>query len=359
MKQVLKNYYEILGVQKSASKEEIKAAYRKLVKEYHPDLNKDVDENILKEINEAYHVLSDDQKRKEYDELLRNPQESKIKDFMEYINEFIESILKGEREEKPRKGEDIKLKINLTLEEAYFGTQKEIEYEKWVLCPTCNATGTIGELKKVKCDLCGGTGKRVSGIFSFPRPCSVCKGKGYIVLNPCPDCLGRKRVTQKVRLKVSIPPFTDENDTLVVEGKGHTGFKGREPGDLYLRVNLLPHNIFRKNGLDLYSDLYISYPKAVLGGTEKFEALDKEILDIFIQPGTEINSQKVIPKKGYKNSKGQEGNLILNIKLKIPKDISQKQRKILEELAKLENDTSILKEESKNPITNIISKFIK
>lgn len=329
----LKDYYAILGIRREATEVEIKSAYRQLAKEYHPDVNKDY-EDFFKEINEAYSVLSDKEKRKEYDSLLINPDESKIKNFTEYIQEFINSIFNGEKEQKPKKGEDIRLKLMLSIEEAYLGCTKEIEYEKWIACPDCEGRGyTSTEPDKIKCEACEGTGKRVSGIFSFPRPCSVCKGRGYIIKNVCSTCLGRKRIAKKTKLIIHVPPQTNDEDILKVPNKGHSGFGKKEPGDLYLRVSILPHQIYKKIGNDIYIELPISYATAVLGGNVKFKWLDGKDLDIFIQPGAECGSQKVIPGIGFKG-----GNAVFNIKIQIPKDISKKQRKLLEELKKTEEE---------------------
>ncbi len=325
----LKDYYAILGVEKNATEAQIKLTYRQLAKEYHPDVNKDY-EDFFKEINEAYSVLSDKDRRKEYDNLLINPDESKIKNFTEYIQEFINSIFSGEKEQKPKKGDDIRLKLFLNLKEAYFSTSKEVEYEKWIPCPDCNAKGYIGEPDKVKCEACEGTGKRISGIFSFPRPCSVCRGKGYIIKNVCSTCLGRKRIAKKSKIIVEIPSKTDEGDTLKVIGKGHAGMGNREPGDLYFRVFITDYDIYKKVGNDIHADLSITYPTAVLGGNVKVKWLDDSYMDVFIQPGAECGSQKVIPGLGFNG-----GNLIFHLKIQIPKNLSKKERKLIEELQKL------------------------
>ncbi len=341
----LKDYYAILEVSKDATQEQIKAAYRQLAKEYHPDINRDY-EDFFKEINEAYNVLNDKERRKEYDSLLINPDESKIRNFTEYIQEFINSIFNGDKDQKPRKGEDIRIKLLLSIEEAYLGASKEIEYEKWVPCPDCNAKGYAGaEPDKVKCEACDGTGKRVSGIFSFPRPCSVCKGRGYIIKNLCSTCLGRKRIAKKSKLRIEVPPFTNDDDILKVPGKGHYGFGNKEPGDLYLRVSIAPHEVYKKVGNDIYVELSISYPTAVLGGNIKFRWIDGKDMDIFIQPGAECNSQKVMPGLGFNG-----GNAIFNLKIQIPKSLSKRQQKLIEELKKLE-------EENQDSIFSIVKKF--
>ncbi len=335
MRSAIKDYYKVLGIDRNASKEEIKKAYRRLARLYHPDRNPDPSaEEKFKEINEAYHVLSDEEKKSEYDRILRSGDENKFRDFLEYIQEFIESIVKGEREKakKPKRGQDIRLKLYLSLEEAAFGTEKEIEYERWIDCPDCEGKGVRGKAETVVCHACEGKGRRVSGIFSFPRPCSVCRGKGFIVKNPCPTCFGRGRVTTHAKIKVNIPPATDEGEVLKVPEKGHFGMNGGKPGDLYLRVFLKEHPVFRKVGADLHMEKLISYPLAVLGGTTRVPTLEGEE-EVFVQPGTECGSTKTLPQKGFPTPGGR-GNLIITFRIEVPKNINGKQKKLVEKLAR-------------------------
>lgn len=338
----IKDYYRILQVERTATKEDIKRAYRRLAREWHPDVNPDPSaKERFREINEAYHVLSDDDKRQEYDRILQSGDEKKYRDFMEYIQEFLESIWQGmRRAPKPRRGQDIRLKIELTLEEAAFGTEKEIEYERWIDCPPCEGRGYLGEPDKVVCPACGGTGRRVSGIFNFPRPCSLCKGRGYIIKNLCPTCGGRGRVARKSRVRVSIPSGTDEGDVLKISGLGHTGERGGEAGDLYLRVSLKPHEVFHKVGRDLHMVQFISFPMAVLGGTLKVKGLGGEELEVFLQPGTECGSTKTLPGKGFPSSAGA-GNLVITFRIQVPKEINAGLRSLLEKLAKELGDDGV------------------
>ncbi len=359
MGSAIKDYYAILGVEKSATKEEIKKAYRKLARLYHPDRNPDPEaEEKFKEINEAYHVLSDDEKKEEYDRILRSGDESKFRDFMEYIQEFIESIIKGEREKakRPKKGQDIRLKLYLTLEEAAFGSEKEVEYERWIDCPDCEGKGVKGKAETVVCHACEGKGRRVSGIFSFPRPCSVCRGKGFIVKNPCPTCFGRGRVTTQAKIKVTVPPATDEGEILKVPEKGHFGVHGGKPGDLYLRVFLQEHPTFKKVNNDLYMEKLISYPLAVLGGVTKIKSLEGEDMEVFVQPGTECGSTKTIPEKGFPLPDGRRGNLIISFRIEVPKNLSGKQRKTIEKLAKDLGEEGV---DIKGGITERVKNWIK
>ncbi|MCS7263040.1 MAG: DnaJ domain-containing protein [Aquificaceae bacterium] len=338
----IKDYYRILQVERTATKEEIKKAYRRLAREWHPDVNPDPSaKERFREINEAYHILSDDARRQEYDRILQSGDEKKYRDFMEYIQEFLEGIWQGmRRAPKPRRGQDIRLRVELTLEEAAFGTEKEVEYERWIDCPHCRGLGHVGEPEKVVCHACGGTGRRVSGIFNFPRPCSLCKGRGYLIKNLCPTCGGRGRVAKKSKVKVSIPPGTDEGEVLKVAGFGHTGERGGEAGDLYLRVSLKPHHVFRKVGRDLHVEHFISFPMAVLGGTLKIKGLGGEEIEVFLQPGTECGSTKTLPGKGFPSSVGA-GNLVVTFRIQVPKEVSSRLRGLLEKLAKELGDEGV------------------
>ncbi|WP_461832654.1 DnaJ C-terminal domain-containing protein [Aquifex sp.] len=354
----VKDYYEILGVSRDATKEEIKKAYRKLVRIYHPDINPDPKAaEKFKEINEAYHVLVDDERRSEYDAILNRNDVGKFRDFLEYIQEFVESIIQGEKGKKkrPRKGQDIKMKLPLSLEEAGLGCEKEITYNRWMDCPDCGGMGVRGEAETVICHACNGEGRRVSGIFNFPRPCSVCRGKGFIIKNPCPTCYGRGRVSVQHRIKITVPPGTEEGEVLKVPEKGHLGYFGGKPGDLYLKVVLKEHPVFKKVGKDLHMEKVISYPIAVLGGTVKIPTLEGEEEEVFIQPGTECGSTKTIPGKGYPYNGGR-GDLIIHIRIGVPKNISKKERKLIEKLAELMGEEGVYKEEG---FTDRIKKLIK
>ncbi len=344
---MMKDYYTILGVSRDATTEEIKKAYRRLAKEYHPDVNPDPSaQEKFKEINEAYCVLSDEQKRAKYDQILKSGDEKSYRDFMEYIQDFVEGIWQGmRRAPKPKRGQDIRLKLELSLEEAAFGCEKEVEYERWIDCPSCKGKGYEGEPEKVVCHACGGTGRRVSGIFSFPRPCSVCKGRGYIIKNLCPSCAGRGRVAKRSKVKVQIPPYTDEGEVLKIVGFGHTGERGGEPGDLYLRVVLREHPVFKKVGKDLYMEKFISFPLAVLGGTTKVKTLEGKEVEVFVQPGTECGSTKTLPGLGYPSPQGR-GNLYITFRIEVPKEISSNLRSLLEKMAKEIKDEGVNQRES-------------
>ncbi len=339
----MKDYYRILGVGKDASAEEIKKAYRRLARKYHPDRNPDPSaQELFKEINEAYHVLSDAVKRREYDRLLRTGDEKGVRDFVEYIQRFIDNLMR-ERSRKPKRGQDIRLRLSLTLEEAAFGTEKEIEYERWVDCPQCGGKGVVGRADTAECHACGGKGRRVSGIFSFPRPCSVCGGRGYILRNPCPTCYGRGRAATATRIRVTVPAGTDEGDVLKVPGKGHTGLNGGRSGDLYLRVVLREHPLFRKVGKDLHLEKSVSYPLAVLGGVTKIPTLEGGEVEVQVPPGTACGSTETIPGAGFPTTDGR-GDLIVTFRVDVPANVSPRQRRLLLQLAETMGEEGVERE---------------
>ncbi len=334
----MKNYYSILGVNRGASLEEIKKAYRRLARHYHPDRNPDPSAHErFKEINEAYHVLSDPDRRREYDRILLNGDEDKIRNFVQQVQQFIERTFL-ERSKKPKKGENLILKLSLSLEEAAFGTKKEIVFSRISLCPQCGGKGVVGKADKVVCHSCGGKGKKNAGILNFPKRCVVCGGKGYLLKNPCPTCYGTARAQIESRVRVDIPAGIEEGETLKIPGKGHEGFNGGKSGDLYLKVFLKPHKLFKKVGKDLYTEKSISYPVAVLGGIVEVPTLEGKKVKIHIPPGTTDGVKKVIKGFGFPSSKGR-GDLIVILKIDIPKRLTPKQEKLIKELAREFGDT--------------------
>ncbi len=318
----MKDYYKILGVSREASLEDIKRAYRRLAKEFHPDVNPGAKEKF-KEINEAYFVLSNEERRKEYDKTFFGKDERP--NFQEYIRGFVEALFKGEERFRRK---DLRLKLYLTLEEAGFGCEKQIEYQKWVSCPECGGVGYKEDAQKVVCPACNGKGKRKSGIFDFLRPCSACRGKGFIVKNPCTLCGGRGRVSKRVRIKITIPPFTDEGDLFKVVGMGHEE-RGKS-GDLYLKVFLKEHPNFKKVGKDLYTTVRVPFPKAVLGGKIKVKTLEGEV-EVEIPKGMECGYTETLVGYGYPTPKG-DSKLIITFQIDVPKELTKTQRKLIEKL---------------------------
>ncbi|RMF88911.1 MAG: molecular chaperone DnaJ, partial [Methanobacteriota archaeon] len=329
-----RDYYEILGVKKDASKEEIKKAYRRLALKYHPDKNKSPDaEEKFKEISEAYGVLSDDQKRAQYDrfghagidgrytqeDIFRNINFEDIFGDLGFGGGFgsIFDIFfggmgggrrRGERS-RPRRGADLQYRLNITLEQAAKGFEAKFNLNREDVCPTCKGSGAKAGTAPKTCGACGGTGRlRRSrstpfGAFTTVTTCHHCSGEGTVIDVPCTGCsgLGKKEKTEIIRLK--IPPGVDTGTHLRVPGKGNAGEKGSPPGDLYVLINVKPHPIFERENSDIYVEVPISYTSAVLGDEIEVPTLYGKV-KLKIPPGTQPGTVFRLKGKGIKRLDG-------------------------------------------------------
>lgn len=340
-----KDYYEILGVPRNASQEEIKKAFRRLARKYHPDLNKSPEaQEKFKEINEAYQVLSDPEKRKLYDQFghaafqgsgAQEQTYTHIPDLEEILSDFFgggfgsvfdtifERATRDRRRgsRRPLRGEDIHRTVDVSLEEAYHGTTKEIEVEREVECEACSGTG-YNQSKGVRtCPTCGGSGQVVQRQFfmTIAQTCPTCRGGG-VVYEPCKVCGGKGTVRKRERIKVRIPPGVDTGSRLVVESKGHAGRFGGPPGNLYIQVNVRPHRVFERRGSDLYIDVNLTYPEAVLGTEIEVPTLSGERVKVKIPPGTEHGSLIEVKEKGMPRLRGGgRGNLYVRVNIDVPR----------------------------------------
>lgn len=350
-----KNYYEILGVDSKASQADIKSAYRKLVKQYHPDLHPN-DPNAaakFKEINEANEVLSDEQKRAAYDYELANPGASNFGGFSgqgfggfggfsDIFNDFFSGFGGGsssQRTAEKEKGKDITVEVSLSFLDAAKGCVREISYSRKERCNSCSGTGAKGGSAYKKCDKCGGSGKvqytAGSGFFRTVsvRACPDCGGTGKKIIEKCPDCGGKGWTTTKspTVVRIEIPAGADTNSYMRKKGYGHASTTGGEPGDLIIVFKVLPHKIFKRDLFDLYVDLPLSYTTCVLGGKVKIPTLDNAI-EYDIPSGTQPGKQFVLRGKGINSSRGV-GNLYVTVSVEVPNSVSRAQRKALEEFA--------------------------
>lgn len=340
-----KDYYEILGVPRNASQEEIKKAFRRLARKYHPDINKSPEaQEKFKEINEAYQVLSDPEKRKLYDTYghaafegtgAQEQTYTHIPDLEEIFNEFFgegfgsvfdtifERATRGRRRERrrPLKGEDIFKAVEISLEDAYRGTTVNVEVDREVECQACGGTGYDREKGVRTCPTCGGTGQVVQRQFfiTISQTCPTCKGEGA-VYEPCKACGGRGTVRKRESIKVRIPPGVDNGSRLVVEGKGHAGRFGGPPGDLYIQVRVKPHRIFERKGDDLYIDVNLTYPEAVLGTEIEVPTLSGGKVKVKIPPGTGHGDLIKVEGYGMPKLKGKgKGDLYVRVNIEVPK----------------------------------------
>jgi len=352
-----KDYYEVLGVSRDASKEEIKRAYRRLALKYHPDKSSDPDaEEKFKEISEAYAVLSDEEKRRQYDMFGHAGIDSQYSyedifrgvDFSDIFrdigfdlgfNDLFQRFFGGFGGFKERrKGRDLLYSISINLEDAYFGGEKEIEVERDEICDTCNGTGASKDSKAISCPVCNGTGqirntqRTPFGHFTQITTCHNCHGEGKIIKNPCRACKGEGVQRKKRKIKIKIPKGIENGMHLRLAGEGEAIGKGFPPGDLYIEVHIKEHEKFIRQGNDLLTVKKISYPEAVLGNEVEIETLDgKEKL--YVPPGTQSGETFIVKGKGMPGLHSKRGNLIVKIEIDVPKKVLPKQKEIIEKLA--------------------------
>jgi len=350
-----KDYYEILGVSPQASQEEIKKAYRRLALKYHPDRNpgdKEAAEKF-KEISEAYEVLSDPEKRAIYDARGHSGLYDQgyrgftdVEDIFSAFSDLFEEFLGGwggfkkrrRTERRPQTGADLSYEISVDLEDVLHGKEIELEIERYETCIACGGSGLAPGATPQYCPTCKGRGYIVhsEGFFRLSTTCPHCKGVGTFVSDPCPECRGEGRVRIRKVLKVKIPPGVEDGMVIRVPGEGEGGLYGGPPGDLYLRVHLRPHKVFERRGRDLYLKVTIPVTYAILGGEIEVPTLEEEI-KVKIPPGTQPDDTLVVEGLGLPDYRsGRRGNLILQIKVEIPKKLTKRQEELMREFAEIE-----------------------
>jgi molecular chaperone DnaJ len=361
-----RDYYEILGVDKKAPLEEIKSAYRKLAMKYHPDRNKSPDaEEKFKEISEAYAVLSDQNKRQQYDLYghpgidMRYTQEDIFRgvDFEDIFRDFglsgfggfgrggsIFDIFFGGRREGPRRGSDILYELSIDLEDAAFGKTVELEVPRTETCDACGGSGAKPGTSPKTCPACRGTGQ-VSrtqstpfGRFMTTSTCGTCRGSGEIIDTPCASCHGSGTVQRRRRIEVKIPPGVYTGSRLRIAGEGEAGEKGAPPGDLYVEMNVRPHNIFTRHDNDLITEATISFTQAVLGDEIIVPTLDGKI-KMRIPPGTQNGHVFRLKGKGVPSLHiSGKGDQLVRIKVEVPTKLTERQKQLLREFAEISGE---------------------
>jgi len=371
-----RDYYEILGVPRTATAAEIKAEYRKLALKYHPDRNpnnKEAEEKF-KEAAEAYEVLSDSQKRKQYDQLGHAAFEAgmggagqgmSMDDIFASFGDIFGDIFgMGPRARRkrngphPQRGHDLYKEVNITLKEAYLGTKKEVSYYHFVSCDTCNGKGAKKGTEPKECPTCGGTGQVQfkQGFFMYSQPCSACQGEGYIISSPCPDCLGQSRVKKYDKFTVTIPKGIFDGAELRIAGKGDAGVYGGSAGDLFLRVRVLPDKKFKRVDDDLVCTVLLTYPQLTFGCQVEVERIDGVKETVKVPKGCPVGEKLILPGKGFAHLRGTgAGNMVVITQCHIPKKLSSEAKKALEEYSKLIG-TDV--NDSEGAITGFFKKFL-
>ncbi|MDR3031172.1 MAG: molecular chaperone DnaJ [Holosporales bacterium] len=356
-----KDYYSVLGVKNNASQEEIKKAYRKLAVKYHPDKNqgdKSAEEKF-KEINEAYDTLKDDQKRAAYDRYGSSAFQnggsgsqggfeaggfdfsSNFSSFSDIFEEMFGSNFSGRSGNRSQPGSDIRYDMNVSLEEAYNGTRKNVKFTTFIKCDSCQGTGSAGNNKPSACPICHGRGsvRYRQGFVTIERTCQTCGGSGTVLSDPCGKCSGSGRLKGEKNLDVNIPAGVDTGSKIRLAGCGEAGFKGAMGGDLYIFVNVLSHKIFSRRDSDLYCTAYIPMATAALGGEIQVPNLDGNMNVIKIPQGTQSGSQFRIKGKGMPVLNFSKfGDLIVEVFVETPVSLSKKQKEILEQFSNEKDD---------------------
>ena len=376
-----KDYYEILGVSKSASDDELKKAYRKLAKQWHPDANPDNKEEAekkFKEIGEAYEVLSNPEKRKMYDQFgTADPQQAGFGGFDGFggfggfgngtysystsgfgfddvVDDFVSSIFGGGRRSRtkqsktgPIKGDDLRDSMTISFEESFTGCEKEFSINKNVKCETCDGIGAKPGTTVDTCHVCGGTGRvnkvqSIGGFASFQTvaTCDECRGTGKIIKEPCDTCKGKGKIRKDVKIKVEVPAGIQDGQTLRLGGKGDAGENGGANGDIYIDIRVKKSKIFTRNGNDVECVIPITMTQAALGADLKIPTVTGEEIEVQIPEGTQTGTTYTLKGKGFQkvNSSSIVGDLNYTVEVQTPKKLTKEQRELLENLAKTMNE---------------------
>ncbi len=353
-----RDYYEVLGLSKGASEDDIKKAFRKMAMKYHPDRNpgdKEAEEKF-KEINEAYAVLSDPDKKDKYDRFGHAGVDPNsgfgggggfggfggFEDIFDMFGGAFSGFGGGGRSRRngPQKGSDLQKTVTIDFEEAAFGTKKEIRINKYVKCKTCDGTGAQPGTSKKKCPKCGGTGevrtaqRTPLGTFQSVSACPDCNGTGEINETPCKDCGGTGRIRDNVTIAVNIPAGVDNDSVIPIRGQGEPGINGGPDGDLYIVINVRPHEIFERRGQDLWLEIPVTFDQAALGDEIVVPTLEGKV-SYKIPAGTQPDTVFRLKGKGIKNVRNsRKGDLYVKVSLEVPTKLNSKQKKAISAMAK-------------------------
>lgn len=348
-----RDYYEVLGIDRNATKEEIKKAYRKLARKYHPDVSKEPDaEEKFKEVKEAYEVLSDDQKRAQYDQFGHAGTQGAHgfggADFSGFdIFDFIFNQGSRQNPNAPRQGADVQYTMRLTFEEAIFGKETEINVPREENCDTCNGTGAKPGTKKHTCTYCHGTGQLSTeqntpfGRIVNRRTCHYCQGTGETIPNKCTTCGGTGRVKKRSKVKVSIPAGIDDGQQIRLSGKGEPGINGGPPGDLFIVISVQPHEFFEREGDHIFLELPITFAQAALGDEVEVPTVHGKV-KLKIPAGTQTGKTFRLRGKGAPNIRGYgNGDQHVKVRVVTPTNLTERQKELLREFNEISNNRPV------------------
>lgn len=349
-----RDYYEILGVQRAADAAAIKSAYRKLALQFHPDKNpgdKDAEEKF-KEINEAYAILSDAEKRAQYDRFGKaafdgmsgGGGQGGFTDFSDIFSEVFGEAFgdffggggRPGRRSGPERGGDLRYDLEITLEQAYAGIERELVLPRESNCEVCTGTGAEPGTSAETCTTCGGAGqvRANQGMFRIVRTCHTCGGGGTITRNPCKACSGRGRVRRDRTLSVKIPAGVDDGQRIRLSGEGNAGARGGPPGDLYIFLSVKPHKLFEREGLELACRVPVPMTVAALGGDIEIPTIDGQKTSVTVLPGAQTGRRYRIKNQGMPRLQGRDrGDLHVEIFVETPVNLTSRQKKLLQEFA--------------------------
>ena len=354
-----RDYYDVLGVNKDASADQIKSAYRKLAVKYHPDKNKDdkTAEDKFKEASEAYHVLSNSERKQNYDNFGHAAFENGgggrggfgnfdfSSSFSDIFEDFFGEGFGGGRRSRRsnNRGSDLRYDLSISLEEAYSGKKQDIKFSTSERCDTCSGSGSKPGHNAGSCSMCGGHGQVRSsqGFFTVQQTCPQCAGSGEMITHPCSSCSGQGKKQASKRLSVTIPKGVDDGTRIRLAGKGEAGSRGASNGDLYLFINVERHDLFKRSDVNLFFEFPISITDAALGTTIEIPTIDGGKAKIKIPDGTQNGKQFRLKGKGLPfMRRGDYGDLYVQVKTEVPVYLNKQQKELLQKFRDIENEKS-------------------